>query len=441
MTPHLPPGPESHPLVQMRAWLGEAFPFLDRCRDRYGPTFTLRLFGYSPFIVTSDPEMVRAVFTADPAVMLGGKGNDVLLPFLGPNSLLTLDGPGHARDRKMITPPFHGQRMRAYGAAVQGATSSAIEGWRAGQTVATLPATQAASVEVILRAVFGITDDTRREEVRRALLAKLDTATPALLFLSFLRHDLGPWSPWGAFLRRREEERVLLLAAMERRRGAPGEDILSLLLAARDEAGEALTDEELYSELVTLLVAGHETTANALSWALAWIASEPEVRERLVAEIDAAGPDPEAVAKLPYLGAVCNEVLRIRPVFPLALRVLGADWTYGPWHLPAGHRVTPSIYLVHTRPDLYPDPHRFRPERFLERTFGPHEYIPFGGGARRCIGAAFALYEMKLALATLLARVRIDAVEAGPPEAIRRNLTMGPGKGSTIRIVEVRPGA
>ncbi len=431
----LPPGPSTLPLLQTRAWLREPFPFLDRCRAEHGHTFSLRLFGYAPMVMTGDPALVHAVFTGDPAVLLAGKGNDVLVPFLGEHSLLTMDGPRHARDRRLMTPPFHGQRMRAYGAAIQAATRKAVAGWGPGElpTHATL---QAVSLEVILRAVFGIEEEARLAESGAALAELLERTTPALLFLGFLRKDLGPWSPWGRYLRQRAEAERIVGGEVRRRRDTPGEDILSLLLAARDEAGAALSAEELYGELVTLLIAGHETTANALAWALGWLGSERAVHDRLVAEIDGADADPEALAKLPYLGAFCNEVLRLHPVFPIVRRVLGAPWSLGPWELPEGVSVAPCIHLVHTREDLYPEPRRFRPERFLERTYGASEFIPFGGGARRCIGAAFALYEMKIALATILRTVRLGDMPAPVPE--RRNLAIAPAGGARIRILERR---
>jgi unspecific monooxygenase len=437
----LPPGPSTPAPLQTFQWMRDTFGLLDRCHARFGDTFTLSLAGAGPMALNSDPALVHSVFTGDPDVLLAGQGNDILLPFLGAHSLITLDGKPHARDRKLMTPPFHGQRMRAYGRIIQEAVRRATARWQAGAEVTAHPAMQAASLEVILRAVFGIEDGGRLAQARGLLSALLDRVGPALVFFGPLRVDLGPWSPWGRYLRERAGAQRLIAQETARRRGEPGEDILSLLLQARDEAGRPLGDEELYGELITLLVAGHETTANTLAWALAWLGDETAVRERLVAEVDSAGDEPEAIAKLPFLGAVCNEVLRIQPVFPIVVRVLAAPWRLGPWALDAGARVAPCIYLVHHREDLYPEPTRFRPDRFLERTYSASEFLPFGGGVRRCIGAAFALYEMKLALATILGRFSLEAVTPGRPRPARRNLAIGPAGGARLRVRAIRPGA
>jgi cytochrome P450 len=216
----------------------------------------------------------------------------------------------------------------------------------------------------------------------------------------------------------------MMMAQVERRRSDPGDDILSLLLAARDDEGKPLSNEELHDELVTLLLAGHETTATSLAWALAWLCADAGLLARTTEEVDSAGDDPEATSKLPFLNAVCQEALRILPVFPIVMRVAHSDWN-GPLHLPKGDRISPCIYLLHQREDLYPDPGAFRPERFLEGSFGPNEFIPFGGGIRRCIGMAFAQYEMKLVLATTLRTVRLKATGVRP-RAVRRNIAMGP---------------
>jgi cytochrome P450 family 110 len=431
----LPPGPSQHPLLQTRAWLNEPYPFLDRCRAAYGDTFTIRLAGFSPMVITGDPAMVHAVFTGDIDVMLAGAGNDILLPFLGPTSLLTLDGKRHTRDRRLMTPPFHGQRMRVYGVAIEAATQRAIAGWRTGEVQAQ-PAMQAASLEVILRAVFGVEEQASLALATGVIVDLLDSISAPLIFLSPLRVDLGPWSPWGRYKKKEAQAKALVAQQIAHRRAEPGEDILSLLLAARDETGAGLTEEELYSELVTLLVAGHETTANALSWSLAWLGSEPQVRERLQAEIDAAGTDPELTAKLPFLSAVCSEALRLHPLLPIVVRVMGRAWEHGQWTIPQGYRVAPCMHLVHTREDLYPDAGQFRPDRFLERTFSSSEFVPFGGGVRRCIGSAFALYEMKLALATILRTVRLGDSPRPVPE--RRNVAVAPAGGAPIRIIERR---
>ena len=253
----------------MAAWVRKPYPFLDACRARHGPTFTLRLLGFGEAVFTDDPELIHAVFTADPAVLEAGKGNDILQPFLGDRSLLTLDGPIHARDRKLMTPPFHGARMRAYGKVIAEATERAIGDWVPGSVTPTHPAMQRTSLDVILRAVMGVgTEDVDRG--RAIITDLLESVGPSLMFLEPFRRDYGAWSPWGRYLARRAAAETLLTDAIALRRAQPGDDILSLLLSARDEQGDPLTDEELRAELITLLLAGHETTATALAWALAW---------------------------------------------------------------------------------------------------------------------------------------------------------------------------
>lgn len=435
----LPAGPTSHPIVQLIQWVRTPFPFLDTCRKAHGSTFTLRLAGFGESVFTDDPDLIHAVFTAPTDTLCAGKGNDVLLPFVGQHSVLTLDGAPHARDRKLMTPPFHGQRMRAYGHIIARATERAIASWQPGQTLPTQAAMQAISLEVILRAVMGVDDGDGLGAAQSAITDLLATVNGPMVFFEPLQRDFGRWSPGGKYQRQRARTDKLLNDAIALRKRSPGEDILSLLTAARDEDGHPLTDEELRGELVTLLLAGHETTANALAWALAWLSSQPGVTERLVAEIDSAPAEPEAISKLPWLGAVCNEVLRILPVFPIVMRVAVKPWSHGDLHLPAGARIAPCIYLTHRRPELYPDPEQFSPQRFLDRTFAPHEFIAFGGGSRRCLGQAFAMYEMKIVLATILRSVRLRTVAGPSPIADRRNLAMGPRGGAVVTVQERRP--
>lgn len=433
---NLPPGPSQLPVVQMYRWVHDPFSLLAECKRKFGDTFTLRLAGFGTAVFTGDPAFVHAVFTADPDVLSAAQANDVLLPFVGPNSLLTMDGARHRRDRKLMTPPFHGARMRAYGSIVQEAAARAIANWQVGTTVAAHPAMQATSLEVILRAVYGVGEASDLARAQHVITELLEGVTGSVMFFSALRHNFGPWSPWGRYLKNKAIVDRIMDDAIALRRESPGEDILSLLLAARDEQGNPLSKAELHDELVTLLLAGHETTATGLAWTLAWLTSTPDGMERLVAEVDANPGDPESVSKLPYLSAVCNEALRMRPVFPIVMRVATEDWA-GPVTIPKGVRIAPCIYLVHQNEDLYPDPDTFRPERFLDRTFAPHEFLPFGGGARRCIGMAFALYEMKLVLAEVL-RTYTLATDAARPGTSRRNLALAPTDGAQVRVVARR---
>ncbi len=394
----------------------------------------MRLLGYGESVFTDDPDLIHAVFTAPTDTLCAGKGNDVLLPFVGEQSVLTLDGAPHARDRRLMTPPFHGQRMRAYGQIIARAAERAIADWAPGRTLPAHAAMQAVSLEVILRAVIGVDDGDDLAAGQRAITDMLATVSGATVFFELLRRDFGSWSPGGKYQRRRAITDKLLYDVIARRKAAPGDDILSLLIAARDEDGKPLDDEALKSELVTLLLAGHETTANSLAWALAWLTTQPEVLAGVLSELATAPDEPDAISKLPWLGAVCNEVLRILPVFPIVMRVAVKPWSHGPLDLPVGARIAPCIYLTHRRPDLYPEPEQFRPQRFIDRTFAPHEFLAFGGGSRRCLGQAFAMYEMKIVLATVLRTVRLKSVAGPSPIAERRNLAIGPRGGAMVTI-------
>lgn len=426
------PGPTAPAAWQLLRWLRDPLVFLENCQRKYGDTFVLRLAGFGTSVFSSDPEFARAVFAANPDVLQASKGNDVLLPFVGKHSLLTMDGPPHRRDRKLMTPPFHGARMRAYGDIVREATERAIAPWPSSGTVVSHEALQQTSLEVILRAVFGITPGEQLDEASEAITRLLSSVSGPMMFIAPLRWNLGRFSPWGRYLSKKARADTIMANALAHRRAHPGDDIPSLLLAARDEAGNPLTDDELHDELVTLLLAGHETTATALAWCLTWLGCTPEATARLTAEVREAADTPEVVSKLPYLEAVCHESLRLIPVFPIVMRVAVEEWQ-GPLTIPAGWRVAPCIHLVHQRPDLYPEPRRFRPERFLERTYSASEFFPFGGGPRRCIGSAFAMYEMKIVLATILRNFDI-ASNGAAPEAARRNIAIAPAGGAKIGV-------
>jgi cytochrome P450 len=300
-----------------------------------------------------------------------------------------------------------------------------------------LRTTQAISLEIIMRAVFGVEDMQRGAEIGDAILESISAMTPTLIFFKFLRHSFGGIGPWARFMRASQRVDTLLLSeiAARRQKGESGDDILSLMMSARYEDGGSMSDTDLRDELLTLLFAGHETTAISLAWAFYWLARQPEDMERLLSEIDALGPDPEpdAIAALPFLDAVCHEALRMHPVVPDIMRKLRKPFDLLGYTIPAGTGLAASAMLLHRREDLYPEPHRFRPSRFLERKPAPHEFIPFGGGARRCLGAAFAMYEMKIVLATLLRSHRLRLATDATVVAARRGFTFGP-KGGIMMI-------
>lgn len=442
-TPQLPPGPRSLKPLQTFRFLKNAPGFFAECRSRYGDPFTAKL-PVGDVVVTTDPEGIRDIFSADPA-LFEPLGQLVLAPAVGDNSLLLMGGLRHKRERKLLMPPFHGERMRAYGLLMRDITLRAAGSLRPGGTFRAQDVTQSISLDVIIRAVFGIDEPERMRRYRDVLTPYMEAYTPLLMAVKPMRRSFGGVGPWARFQRLVEELDQLLSEELATRRGhEEGHiDILSLLLGARDEEGQPMTDAELKDELRTLLLAGHETTAIGMAWALHHLHHHPETLKRLLEELSPLGaePEPEALAKLPYLGAVCDEALRLHPVVAVVGRRTVAPFTLRGRELPAGTGIMAAICAVHMDPVLYPEPERFRPERFLERKFTPFEYLPFGGGARRCIGAAFAQYEMRIVLGALLAAHRFSLASPEPERPVRRNITIGPGGGVGLVYEGPRHGA
>lgn len=440
MNPPLPGPRYFNPFWLVRS-LRNPTDFMLRTRERYGDTYRLPTV-LGPAVVTGDPEGVRAIFSADPDTFVPFQP-DVTSPLLGETSLVLVSGARHRRDRKLLSPPFQGARMRAYGAIMAESARRAVAGWTSGVPFKMLDTTQSISLDVILQAVMGLDQATPHgQAVRQAILRFMGSVRPQFIFLRWLRRDFFGLGSWARFKKAREHLDSLLYATMAERRREPAErdDILSLMMSARYEDGGAMSDAELRDELITLLSAGHETTAVALAWAFYWLHRDPDELGRVLAELDDLGPsaDADAIAALPYLNAVCQEALRIHPIAAEVLRTLVKPLQMLDWTLPAGTDVVASAIMLHHREDLYPEPTRFRPSRFLERKFTPFEYIPFGGGARRCIGAAFALYEMKIVLATILRSHRLRLVSAAKVSSVRRGGTMGPSDGIPMICEGVR---
>jgi cytochrome P450 len=439
----LPPDPQTP--IWLQTIQGIFFPmeYLEATRERYGDTFMLRTLGFPPAVILSHPQTIQEVFTADPNLFDTATSNKILQPLLGEYSLLQLDGSPHQRRRKLLMPPFHGERMRAYGQIICDITKEVIGQWTIGKPFSVRSSTQEISLRVILRAVFGIDEGERFDRLRQLLGSLMESFNSpwrsSFLLLKFLQRDLGPWSPWGHFLRQKQQVNELLIAEIRERQSQPnssGEDILSLMMSARDEEGQPMTEAELRDELMTLLFAGHETTASALAWAFYWIHHLPEVREKLLQELDTLGQDadPNAIFKLPYLNAVCSETLRLYPIVVFAFgRTVKSPIEIMGYQFEPGTAIAPCIYLTHHREDIYPESKRFKPERFLERQFSPYEYLPFGGGNRRCLGYAFALFEMKLVLATVLSQVELALADNRPVKPVRRGITFSPSGG--VRMV------
>ncbi|MEZ4428130.1 MAG: cytochrome P450 [Nannocystaceae bacterium] len=436
------PRDSHHPLVTTLRFFADPEGTLDRCAREQGDPFHLKLLGVGDMIVTSTPEHLRELFSARPELFTP-PWTDNLAPLLGGHSLLLLAGEAHRRERRLMMPSFHGDRMRAYGAVIQQITHRALAARRPGPLVA-LTLSQEIALEVIIQCVFGVTEPDAVARCRAAVSAFVDAYTPALVLFPGLRRGLfGDRGPWARFVRNRAAFEALLLDEVARRRARhePGrEDILSLLLDARDEDGEGLTDQELADELRTLLIGGYETTANTLAWAMDLAVRDPEVRRRVLAEIDALGatPEPAALAQLPYLGAVCQETIRMRPVLSVVGRQTVAPFTFAGREVPIGTVLGAAIFHLHHRPALYPDPERFDPERFLQRKFGPFEFIGFGGGARRCMGAAFATYLLRVSLGTMLAGFHWRCASPEPLAIVRRGVGFGPARGGPLVLQGLR---
>jgi cytochrome P450 len=437
----LPPDAGTHPAIQVIHWIREPFKMLEDCEARLGEAFTMRIPGMRyPVVVLSNPEAVKDVFALGPDEGHAGKANIVLKPFLGEHSVLLLDGAEHLRQRKMMLPAFHGERMHAYGQTMLELAHEGIDRFPVGRRFPIHGPMQAVTLQIILRTVFGVEAGPRFGELADVLTRALDLGTwPGLLFTA-LQRDLGRFSPWGRYLRLYGRASEILRAEIRsgRTRGTAGRsDVLAMLLDARDEAGEPLSEDEVHDELVTLLIAGHETTATSLAWALRWILPDSALVSRLRDEIASAGGDPLRIGKLELLDATIKESLRLQPVVPLVGRVLQEPATFGGISLPAGVIAAPCIYLVHRRAELYPEPARFRPDRFASFKPAPWEFLPFGGGLRRCIGAAFAIYEMKMVLAAILPRAEMY-LATNRVRTSRRGITLTPSEGLPVLVASKR---
>ncbi len=437
----LPPGPRGPSALVAMRFLLRGPQFLESCRDRYGDVFTIRLNTGRTVVIAGDPAIAKEAFQGSPDDLHAGAGNVVLKPILGARSVLLLDGAEHLRQRRLMLPAFHGERMRAYGETMTEVAERHVGRWPVGRPFAVHPTMQAITLEIILRTVFGVEDAARVAQMAAPLKRLLNSTDQPLrlLALQFTRSaGAKPRSPWGRIYARMApvDATIHQEIAARRAEGADGEsrdDILSLLLGARDEDGNALTDAELRDELMTLVLAGHETTATALAWTLERLVRTPRVLTRLREEVE-AGESTE------YLDAVIKEALRLRPVVPGVIRRLQRPLSIGGMELPEGVHVAPSIYLIHRRADVYPDPDAFRPERFLgEDAPSTYEWLPFGGGVRRCLGASFALYEMRIVLGTVLRRATLETTVAEAEPVKRRFVTYTPAQGGRVRVTRLAP--
>lgn len=432
----LPPGPRMPSAMQTLGWWTRPIAFLERCRARWGRRFTIRLMGQGPFVMLSDPDDVKVLFTAPVDVLHPGEGARVLEPVVGRNSVILLDESAHLEQRKLMLPAFHGERMQRLESLMLEVTEQAVAGWPRGEVIPLHTRLQALTLEVILRAVFGLDRGERLDALRERLTAILELGARPLSMLPQLQRDLGPLTPYARFSELRDEADALILDLIDERRrdgGADREDVLAMLLEARHEDGSPMSPQELRDELMTLLVAGHETTASELAWAFERLAREPAVLSRLTEEIDRDAEDD-------YLTATIQETLRRRPVLPNAApRLVKRPIEIGGWTYPPGPCVVANAHLIHHDPTIYPEPYAFRPERFLEQAPGTYTWIPFGGGRRRCLGASFALLEMKIVMRTVLAADALVPAGAGPELSRRRSITLSPKLGAPAALVPREP--
>ena len=430
----MPPGPPLPRFVQTLGFVFAPAPFLDACRRRYGDVVTMGTLFDSKFVMVFDPEVVKQVFRGPPEQLRAGEANAPLGPVLGQRSVLLLDGAEHLRQRRLMLPSFHGERMREYEEVMMRAADREIDSWPVGETFTLLRSMQSLTLDVIMHAVFGVEEGPRQEELKRRVRTMLDpVGNRAVILLMVLTGGrVGIGGRMERFERQRRAVDEMIYAEIARRREADDlaerTDVLSMLLLARDEDGEAMTDRELRDELVTLLVAGHETTATGLAWAFELMLRNPATLERARGAV--------ADGDTTYLDAVVKETLRRRTVVPGVGRVVrGEPFQLNGWVIPPGIEINPSIAGIHRRPDSYPDPDAFRPERFLgDDPPDTYTWIPFGGGTRRCLGASFATFEMRVVISRVLERTQLTPV--GRPESgVRKGVTIVPRRGVRVRQV------
>ena len=448
--PALPPGPAIPRALQTMKWIWKPFPFMRSCARAYGDAFTIRLLGFAPLVFCSHPSAIREIFTGDSETLLAGRSNELLKPVFGPNSILLLDGARHRRERKLLMPPFHGERLRLYANIMRETVDRSIADWPVGRAFPIHKYMQQITLDIIFRVVFGLCEGEKWSRLRALLVEFLGlTGSGPALLIPGLQVNLGPLTPWRRFRQLVQEIDLLLYEEIARCRkeGVQGRtDVMAMLLAARDDDDEPMSDDEIRDELVTMLVAGHETTATSLSWVVHILLQNADILAKAQAEaatvfdngLEDPGPTAEQIATLHYLDAVIKETARLHPIVPIVSRFLEAPTRIGDLHLPAGCGVSPCIYLAHRRPDVWAQPETFKPERFIDAGVDPYTFFPFGGGVRHCLGAAFAVYEMKIVLARILTRVPLRPDPTHKVRTVRRGVTFAPSGGvPVIRVGDV----
>lgn len=441
MPPDLPPGPRAPALLQTWSWIRRPVELLNRCRARYGARFTLRFIGGRHYLLVSDPADVKAVFTL-PADSFQS-ANRAMEPFVGAHSLFVLEGERHRRHRRLIGPPLRGEKLPAYARGIGELTDRDLDAWPLGKPFPVVERMRAVALQVIFRAIFGVEDAARAARLTTLVHALTDRASALFAFLRPLQRDLGAFSPWGRFVRARAELLALLGEEIRRARQVreQRDDILARMLGEGVSEGDPLTDEEVADELITLLAAGHETSTATIGWVFQWILADQQLHEGVKAEVRGAlgaGPlDGASLERLPLLDAVIAESMRLSPIIPIVPRLLAREVELDGLRVPAGTYLTPCAYLTHHDPQVFAEPERFSPERFLGARVSPFDFYPFGGGHRHCIGSAFALYEARAIVARVLARADLRLAAPAPQPVRRHGITLTPALGTPI-VVERR---
>jgi cytochrome P450 family 110 len=442
----LPPGPQSLALVQTLQLIANPTKFLSHCATTYGDTFTLRILGINspPVIFLSNPDTIQTVFTTLADAFEYGKVTQVFQPLVGNESLIMQQGARHQRQRQMLMPAFHREKLQAQADRIQQCTLQQIQSWKIGDTIAMRSQMSDLSLKIILAVVFGMQSGDRYSQLRDRLTVLLENITGTLYSIQFflppLQLNLGAWSPWGSFVAQITDINKLIYAEINERRSqdfTDRADILSMLMGAVDANGEKISDQELRDQLMTLLLLGHETTASSLAWAFYWLHRDPETQANLIPEVQNHSGNAFDLAEQPWLNAVCKEALRVYPIALISQpRRVKTPISLEGHDLAPGTIVIPCIYTSHRRSATYGDAEVFRPDRFIQQKFSPSEYFPFGGGSRNCIGMALSLLEMKIVLGTVLQQVTLKPVGETRLYPVRRGITFVPPETAQFEVVQ-----
>jgi cytochrome P450 family 110 len=430
------------PALQLLQWVFSPLEYMEIYSQRFGDMFRVETSPVNPepYVLVNHPQALQYIFSHENSDHLSAPGSVNLLakPLLGEYSLILADGQAHRQRRQLLLPPFHGEALKSYRQHITQITAEVWAKVTPASQFCVRELAQKITMRVILQVVFGLYQGERYHQLERLLTERLDLISSPLtslcIFFPQLLVDLGDWSLAGRLKALSAQARSLIYAEIQERRAnldPSRTDILSILLQARDPQGQPLTDIELHDELITLLIAGHETTATSLAWAFYWIHHQPQVEQSLRAELDSKSGEG---SQSPYLHAVCQETLRLYPIgLTLLPRRVEKPFTLLGYNLEPGMLLLGSVYLIHHRSDLYPQPKQFRPERFLERQYNVYEFLPFGGGNRRCIGAALAMMEMQEVIATILQTSRLQLVQPQTVKPERRGGTLAPSGGVWMR--------